>query len=227
MTARLIIFDCDGTLVDSQHLIVAAMESAFGAEGLPAPPREAVLSIIGLSLPEAFSRLAGARDAETVVRLSGHYSAAFGKLRQDPDHQEPLYEGAREALAALAAEEGTLLGIATGKSRRGVDRLLDRLEMGPIFATIQTADVAPSKPHPGMIERAMAETGAGRDATAMIGDTSFDMEMARAAGVTPLGVGWGYHPVEELRAAGAHRVARDFPDLERTLAAISGRKAAE
>ena len=209
----LIIFDCDGTLVDSQHLIVAAMERAFGTVGLAPPPREAVLGIVGLSLPEAISRLARNASEETVARIRKSYAGAFGELRQNPDNQEPMYEGAHEAVIELAGREGVVLGIATGKSRKGVDRLLERFQLGDCFATIQTADDAPSKPHSGMIDRAIQETGIEAAATVMIGDTSFDMEMARNAGVRALGVSWGYHPVEMLRSEGAHDVADDYPHL--------------
>ena len=214
---NLIIFDCDGTLVDSQHLIVAAMERAFGHVGVAPPPREAVLGIVGLSLPQAISRLAVDANEETVMRITKEYSGAFGALRQNPDNQEPMYEGAHEAVVELAGREGVVLGIATGKSRKGVDRLLERFQLGACFATIQTADDAPSKPHSGMIDQAIMETGAAPSATVMIGDTTFDMEMARNAGVKPLGVSWGYHPVQMLRAEGVVDVAEDYPHLLRIL----------
>ncbi len=213
MTRQLIIFDCDGTLVDSQHMIVAAMERAFGTVDLAPPRREAVLGIVGLSLPQAISRLAEGANEEMVMRITNGYKGAFGELRQNPDNQEPMYEGAHEAILDLAGRDGVVLGIATGKSRAGVDRLLERFELGGCFATIQTADDAPSKPHSGMIDQAILETGADTAATVMIGDTTFDMEMARNAGVKALGVSWGYHPVEALRSVGAHDIADDFPQL--------------
>jgi phosphoglycolate phosphatase len=223
MSRRLVIFDCDGTLVDSQHVIVAAMEMAFAGAGLPAPQREAVLSIVGLSLPEAIWRVKLAHDIEPDEALLGRlldgYRQAFGALRQDPAHDEPMFPGALEGVRALAARDGVLLGIATGKSRRGVDRLLARFGLVDCFSTIQTADDAPSKPHPAMIEQAMAEAGTGRHETLMVGDTSFDIEMARNAGVPGLGVAWGYHSPDVLQKAGAAAVAADFADL---LAVIDG-----
>jgi phosphoglycolate phosphatase len=124
-----------------------------------------------------------------------------------------MFPGALEAIAGLAARPDTLLGIATGKSRRGVDRLLEREGLAGVFATIMTADDAPSKPHPAMIQQAMAETGAEANGTVMIGDTSFDILMARAASVRGIGVGWGYHDAEELTEAGAEAVAADFSEL--------------
>ncbi|MGI9382883.1 MAG: HAD-IA family hydrolase [Methyloligellaceae bacterium] len=220
MPTRLVIFDCDGTLVDSQLMIIAAMERAFAEQDLTPPPRTAVLGVVGLSLPDAIWHLAGHLDEPSVLRLSEGYKAAFGDLRQSKSYQDPLYDGARGAVLQLASEPGFLLGIATGKSRRGVDHILAREDLTPHFATIQTADDAPSKPHPGMIEQAMEEVGAGPEDTVMIGDTTFDMTMARHAGVAALGVAWGYHPVEQLRTAGAHHVCEDFAEL---LAQVAGR----
>ena len=226
MTApHLIIFDCDGTLVDSQHVIVAAMEHAFLEAGQAAPAREAVLSIVGLSLPEAISRVkeihAIPQDDALLNRLLEGYKGAFNMLRQDPAHEEPMFPGARDGVLALAARDDVVLGIATGKSRRGVDRLIRVRGLEGCFATIQTADDAPSKPHPGMIEQAMNETGSAPEATLMIGDTTFDIEMAVNAGVTAIGVEWGYHPAEALHEAGADLVAEDFKTL---LAAIDGHR---
>lgn len=213
MTPQLIIFDCDGTLVDSQHLIVAAMEQAFGAVNRPAPQREAILGIVGLSLPEAIWRLTEGESEETVMAITEGYRGAFGELRQDPKHNEPMYEGARDAILQLAENDTIVLGIATGKSRRGVDKLLERFELASCFATIQTADDAPSKPHPGMIERALAETGSQASHAVMIGDTTFDMEMARNAGVKGIGVSWGYHPVHLLSQEDIHGIADDYAQL--------------
>jgi len=217
VASRLIIFDCDGTLVDSQHLITTAMERAFETVNLAPPPREAVLDIVGLSLPEAVSLLAEGASEEMITKITDGYKGAFGALRQDPDNWEPMYEGAHEAIRQLASTGYVALGIATGKSRRGVDRLLERYELTPCFTTIQTADDAPSKPHPGMIEQAIMEAGAAAAATVMIGDTTYDMEMARNAGVKAFGVAWGYHPADMLRAVGAQDVADDFADLLRML----------
>ena len=228
MTLRLIIFDCDGTLVDSQHLIVAAMELAFESVNLSPPGRDAILGIVGLSLPEAIRRLTQEKSEDTVSQIRENYSQAFGVLRKDPNHAEPMYEGARDAIIQLAAHEDILLGIATGKSRRGVDRLFERFDLAPYFATIQTADVAPSKPHPGMIERALAETGCRREHAVMIGDTSFDMEMANNAGVKAIGVSWGYHPVHLLESEGVHGIVDNYTQLLGMLDGIfSARSAAE
>lgn len=230
MTPCLVIFDCDGTLVDSQHVIVAAMELAFAGEGLQAPPREAVLSIVGLSLPEAIWRLVQVLpevpDEAATRRITDGYKDAFNILRQDPAHEEPMFPGAHEGVLGLARRDDMILGIATGKSRRGVDRLLEKRGLEGCFSTIQTADDAPSKPHPAMIEQAIGEAGVVPERTVMIGDTTFDIEMAKNAGVAGLGVSWGYHPPTHLERAGADYIAPDFDALLRAIGDHTGRGAA-
>jgi phosphoglycolate phosphatase len=208
---KLVIFDVDGTLVDSQEIILEAQRRAFLAHGLEPPGREAALSIVGLSLIEAFTILTDATGP--VESLAQTYREAWGDLRGDPDFQDPLYPGVQKTLASLAGRDEFILGIATGKSRRGVAHLLDRYGWQGWFATTQTADDHPSKPAPDMILAAMAETAANPATTYMIGDTSFDMEMAVAAGAHPIGVSWGYHAARDLKAAGAERIVADFEDL--------------
>ena len=218
----LILFDVDGTLVDSQNLIVAAQQEAFRALGLQPPSRERSLSIVGLSLVEAFTTLAGARAP--VQELAQAYRDAVHRMREEPEDREPLYEGAGALVAELAARDGVRLGIATGKPRRGVDHLLRRKRWRGLFATIQTADDAPSKPDPTMLRQAMREVDAPPSATVMIGDTSFDMAMARAAGVRAIGVSWGYHQVAALREAGAEIIVDRVDRLPEALglAAMTG-----
>jgi len=217
---KLIIFDCDGTLVDSQHMICAAMQQAYADHKIDCPPREKLLSIVGLSLTESFQRLGGGVDGFPVETMVERYKAAFFAMRQAREVLEPLYPGAREAVEELAAREDTLLGIATGKSQRGVRMVLGHYGLLQHFTTIKTADDAPSKPHPGMVLEAMREAGAVPADTVVIGDTSYDMEMARAAGAGAIGVSWGYHPVADLHAAGAHEVITDFSLLPGVLERI-------
>ena len=212
MTNRLFIFDVDGTLVDSQEGIVAAQMRAFADCGLAPPTRERALSIVGLSLHEAFTNLMDG-DPTHAGRLSEAYKAAATLVREDMALDDPLYPGAEAAVATLARRPGVLLGLATGKSRRGVDRLLWQHAWQATFATLQTADDHPSKPAPAMILRALEETGVAAADAVMIGDTSFDMAMAKAAGVSAIGVAWGYHRRAHLIEAGADFIARDFDDL--------------
>jgi len=220
MTPKLVIFDCDGTIVDSQHMIVAAMDMAFLEAGLECPTRERVLSIVGLSLPLAIARLLPEEDPQLVARMAESYRGAFHELRKRPERLEPLYPGMREAILDLARRDDLVLGIATGKSRRGVSELLEREGLDRHFTTVQTADTHPSKPHPSMIMQAMADAAASDSGTVMIGDTTFDIEMARAASVAGVGVAWGYHTVADLRRAGADSIAETSADLPTAVARL-------
>ena len=206
MTNRLAIFDCDGTLVDSQANICLAMEDCFQRGGLAAPDRMAIRRIVGLSLLEAMQALAPDAHPDLHVQMGADYKSAFQRLRGAGMVEEPLFDGIIETIVALR-EAGWLLGVATGKSDRGLAFCLAHHKIDHHFATLQTADRHPSKPHPSMIRQAMADTGAARETTLMIGDTAFDIGMARAASVTAGGVASGYHPPEELAAEGADHVA--------------------
>jgi phosphoglycolate phosphatase len=208
---KLVIFDIDGTLVDSQDFIIEAQRRAFTAHGLNVPGRETSLSIVGLSLTEAFTALVGA--AGPVASLADAYRTAWHEMREEATFSEALYPGAFEAVTALAKREDIQLGIATGKAKRGVKHLFDRCGWHEHFQTIQTSDDHPSKPAPDMILAALAETGAAPGLTFMIGDTTYDMQMAQAAGVHGIGVAWGYHSPEDLRKAGAEAVVQDFTEL--------------
>lgn len=212
---RLVIFDMDGTLIDSQNVIVASMRRAFETLGHAAPERERTLSIVGLSLPEAMRELAPELGAETRRDLVDAYRSGFVAIRAEHGGagNSPLYPGARAALERLRDEAGTLLGMATGKARRGLDHCLDMHRLQGFFTTCQTADDHPSKPHPSMIETALAETGIDAPDGVMVGDTEFDVAMGRAAGVRTIGVCWGYHDEDRLRAAGADAVVADFGEL--------------
>ncbi len=216
---RLVVFDCDGTLVDSQHGIVAAMGEAFAACGLPPPEDEAVRRVVGLSLAEAVAALVPGGEAPEA--LTRGFREAFISARLRLDHDEPLFPGAAEAMDALEAA-GYMLGIATGKSRRGLGITLDKTGLDGRFVTLQTSDDAPSKPNPEMLRLAMAEAGAESGETAFVGDTTFDMQRALGAGAAPIGVGWGYHDAAELRAAGARVVLDSFAEITGAVAALDG-----
>ena len=200
---KLAIFDCDGTLVDSGATIHAALRTTFDAHGYECPPHEVTRKVIGLSLDEAMAALVPDADHPAMSRT---YKDAFIAMRGAGRVEEPLFEGIVALLDAMEAD-GWLLGVATGKSDRGLRHCLDSHGLGGRFVTLQTADRNPSKPHPAMALSAMAEAGAEAARTIFIGDTGWDMGCARAAGVGAIGAGWGYHDLEELRGAGAHGVA--------------------
>ena len=206
---RLVIFDVDGTLVDSQADIVASMTAAFGDAGLAVPERARILSIVGLSLDIAMGELAPGQDTDRMVRT---YKDAYARLTvMNGASSSPLYPGVRDMLDHFAGRADVLMGVATGKSRRGLDSLIEAHGLEGMFVTRQVADFHPSKPHPSMIEAALAETGVAARHAVMIGDTRFDMEMAANAGVAGLGVTWGYHPRAHLTAA--QRIVDDVADL--------------
>jgi len=207
--SRLAIFDCDGTLVDSGGSIDRALRSTFDTHGIDCPPRSVTRRVIGLSLDEAFAMLAPEADH---AALSSTYRDAFIAMRGAGVVEEPLYDGIIAALDALLVN-GWKLGVATGKSDRGLAHCLRAHGITDRFVTLQTSDRHPSKPHPAMVIAAMAEAGSAPDETVFIGDTSWDMGAARAAGCGALGAGWGYHDEDELRGSGAHHVAMEPSDL--------------
>ncbi|PRY22980.1 phosphoglycolate phosphatase [Aliiruegeria haliotis] len=212
---RLIVFDVDGTLVDSQAHILASMAHAYACLEVEPPTREDILGIVGLSLPVAMARLSPELTAEQHGKLVEGYKNSFADIRKSgaPLEMSPLYPGARDVLDHLLGQDEPLVGIATGKSRRGLTHLLDAHGLTGVFATEQVADNHPSKPHPSMLLTALEETGVEAANAVMIGDTTFDIEMGRAAGMATIGVSWGYHPTEALAAAGAERVVDRYEDL--------------
>jgi phosphoglycolate phosphatase len=219
---KLVVFDCDGTIVDSQAGIVRAMERAFTSLRMIPPTRAQTLAVVGLSLIEACSALAPEAEYGTCVELAEHYKAAFRELDRTRSDTDILFPLAKETIAGIAARENHLLAIATGKSRRGVERMCEREGWQSYFVTIQTSDDHPSKPHPSMLLKAMVEAGVEPGDTVMVGDTTYDVEMARAANVPSIGVAWGYHSVAELTNAGANRIVDSFSDLPGALDELLG-----
>ena len=213
---RLALFDCDGTLIDSQHNICTAADACFAANGLEPPDHHAVRRGVGLHVRDAMARLAPQwADAAFIDKLAADYKAAYTSLTQHHSYQTGhLYDGIIGLLDALEAD-GWLLAIATGNSDRGLARILDHHGLERRFISLQTADRHPSKPHPSMAWTALADAGADPVASIMIGDTSYDMEMAKAVGMVAIGVDWGYHEPAILRAAGADHIATQ-PDEIRT-----------
>lgn len=220
MGLKLFVFDCDGTIVDSQSTIVISMDHAFSVNGLKPPSAAATRSIIGLSLEPAIKRLDPSLSHEMVLKVTQDYKNFCIAMRENGEDDEVLYDGAAQVIESLASEDEVLLGIATGKAYRGVVHLFNCYDWHDHFVTIQTADRAPSKPHPGMLYQAMEQTGVGKADCVMIGDTTYDMEMAINAGVTAIGVSWGYHSPEMLTGAGAHHIVDDYSALHRLLKEI-------
>ncbi len=209
---RLAIFDCDGTLVDSDATIYAALKASFTENGLVAPPQSVSRRVVGLSLTEAMAALLPDASAEDHLRLVEDYKRAFMDLRLAGQVEEPLFDGILELLDALEADRW-LFAVATGKSDRGLRHCLEQHHIHARFVSLQTADRHPSKPHPSMVEQAIAEAGASLETTIVVGDTSFDMAMAVNAGASGIGAAWGYHEAAELIEAGAVGVAEHPLDV--------------
>lgn len=200
---RLIVFDVDGTLVDSKAHILQAMDTAFGRLGLETPPRDAILHGVGLSLPDLMAQLVPDQSLQVRHALSeGYKSASLAQHESAGEgHHAVFFPGIRELLDRLRDDDFTLLATATGMSRRGLDRIIAQHGLDGYFQSTQVADTHPSKPHPSMLHAALAETGVVPEDAVMIGDTSYDMLMAKAAGFHAIGVTWGNHPFEHLAAA--------------------------
>ena len=209
---RLVVFDCDGTIVDSAMTITSSMASAFSNHGLRPPPSSDLRRTIGLSLPEAVRKLTRESSEREVESVVASYKEAYRAAHTSADNLDPLVPGLHGTLDTLIGE-GYQLGIATGKSRNGLERVLKQHGLGKYFSTLQTADDAPGKPHPAMLIQAMSEIGASPYETALIGDTTFDIEMAKEASAMPIGVSWGYHDSEDLIAAGAMHVLDSLDGL--------------
>jgi phosphoglycolate phosphatase len=209
---RLAVFDCDGTLVDSGATIYAALTESLQANGLAVPPPEVSRRVIGLSLVEAIAQLTPNLSNADHRKLAEDYKRAFMAMRAAGRVEEPLFDGVLEVLDAFEAD-GWLLAVATGKSDRGLRHCLEQHNIHARFVSLQTADRHPSKPHPSMVEQAIADADAEPASTIVVGDTSFDMAMAAAAGARGIGAGWGYHDAHELLAAGAVAVAERPLDL--------------
>lgn len=204
----LLIFDWDGTLMDSAGVIVACIQQASADVGWPVPSREAASHIIGLGLKEAVEALFPDKDESEHPALVERYR--FHYLGQD--HEIQLFEGARELIQDLH-QGGHMLAVATGKARRGLDRAFGHSGLEPYFLASRTADETFSKPHPAMIEELLDELMVAPERALMIGDTSHDLLMARNAGIDSLAAGYGAHPAERLGEYGPVAVCPSFAEL--------------
>jgi len=219
---RLVLFDVDGTIVDSAAHIVDTAQFVFRQKGLREPTDPEVRGIIGLNLEIAVHRLRPEITEDEAEELAQDYRDHFNNKIENGLIEEQLYDGAIAAIETLAGQDETFLGIATGKRLRGVERLFKDWGFGHHFHTLQTPDNNPSKPHPGMIQTAMSDTGVELRKTVMIGDTSYDMAMAKSAGVNAIGVNWGYHDHSTLRESGADVVIDHYHQLLDAIDELTG-----
>ncbi|WP_137134011.1 HAD-IA family hydrolase [Rhizobium sp. FKY42] len=215
---RLVLFDCDGTLVDSAKLIHEVMVRTFIRFQHAAPTLEQTKSIIGLTLDIAIARLQGKAHAdEEAVAMMAYYKSIFLPTRAELGFEEPLFDGIRDVLTSLEARDELICGAVTGKSRRGLNMIVETHRLGRLFTVSRTADECPSKPHPAMVTECCDESGIVPSRTLVIGDAIYDMQMAKAAGATAIGVAWGYASVADLLSAGADVIARTPDDLLRLI----------
>lgn len=211
---KLVLFDCDGTLVDSAHLIHTVMERTFEHFGYARPTLAQTKAIIGLTLDIAIARIHGKEHAdEEAVRMMAYYKSIFLSVRAEPGFSEPLFDGIPALLERLSAREDVLIGAVTGKSRRGLDAICETHGLGSLFIVSRTADDCPSKPHPAMVTECCDEMGMRPEQTVVIGDAIYDMQMSKSAGAKAIGVSWGYASVDDLWKAGADRIAARPADL--------------
>ena len=204
----LILFDCDGTLVDSHGHIVAVMRRAFIEMGLEPPSHQAVRAIIGLSLDAAVAALWPDGGADERRELA----AAYRRLYRDTPAGHGLHDGVRETLKELA-RRGWWMGVVTGKSLPGLMRVFEAFDLARFFLVWRTADQCPSKPHPAMALECMAELGVPAARTRVVGDAVMDMQMARAAGARGIGVSFGAADEAALMRSGAFAVVHRFDEL--------------
>lgn len=191
---ELVVFDWDGTLMDSEARIVASMQAAFTEVGYEPPPSTAIREVIGLGLEEAILRLPGISADDALPKIIARYRHHYLVANATPT---PLFEGAQALIEALH-QRGYLLAVATGKSRRGLDQALDESELRSWFHATRCAEETASKPHPGMLLELMDELGVRPANTLMVGDTDYDLLMAQNAGVRALAVGYGTQPAQRL-----------------------------
>ncbi len=204
---KLVLFDCDGTLVDSAGLIHAVMADTFADFGKARPDIAETKAIIGLTLDIAIARMLGRAHVDNeVLAMTRHYREIYHPIRALPGMIAPLFDGIATLIETLAGRDDVLIGAVTGKGRLGLTHILETHGFATHFTVSRTADDCPSKPHPAMVMECCHETGMVPADTIVIGDAVYDMQMAKAAGAKAIGVDWGYASVDDLWKAGADAV---------------------
>ena len=214
---KLILFDVDGTLIDSQAIIHESMCLTFTRFGYNLPELASTKSIIGLTLDRAIATILDRDIDDEVLAMTAEYKLAYVSLAQLEEMQSKPFNGIPDLIDRLAGLNGVTLGIVTGKSRRGVQKLMENPHFADRFSVSRCADDCPSKPHPAMVRECCVEMGISPKNTVVIGDTGFDMEMALAAGATGIGVSWGYHPVDRILSSGAGKIVHNVAGLDNAL----------
>ncbi|MBE1237121.1 HAD-IA family hydrolase [Phaeovibrio sulfidiphilus] len=216
MALELVVWDVDGTLVDSRQFILDTMTESFRRCELEVPSIDRISAIIGLSLTEGIEHLLPEPQKARAREVTDVYRDIYFTTRARPDFQEDLFAGMAKILDDLEKRE-IPMAIATGKSRRGVEAFLKRFDLEGRFVSVCTPDDGPGKPNPWMIREALDVVGADPARSVMIGDAVYDMQMAVSAGVVGIGVSWGNQPPEALKSAGAYVVAGNAAGLESLL----------
>jgi phosphoglycolate phosphatase len=214
---KIALFDCDGTLVDSLAIIHAAMCFCFEEVGIATPQEVETRSIIGLTLDTAIATILDRPIDDQINQMVVSYKEHYRVLLQSGKFDAPLYPRISETLAELHKIDHLLMGVVTGKSRRGLDNIIAENNFGQYFITSRTADECPSKPNPAMVLECCSEAGIDAKDAVVIGDTTYDMEMGKAAGAATIGVDWGYHNSKQLKSSGADVIISSADELIKLL----------
>ncbi len=218
---RLIIFDCDGTLVDSQKSIMNAIVTAWEGFGLNPPKLSSVLQVIGLTIQDSVRVLEPNLNENDYGKLEKEFYSAFVNLNEQAKIEEELFPNVVETLNVLN-DDKSYLAVLTGKGKLGLQNTFKNKNIGEYFISTKTSDCGPGKPNPQTMNELIAELGVEKENVVMIGDTTHDILTAKNAGVKSIGVSFGYHSVSELVNAGADEIVDDFSNLPSVIDTLLG-----